>query len=154
MRPTNGQTTHSKFILIFNTRFRFRSIVASYQRMYPDYDVDVDAELEKYVFIKRFMRFDNVTLSNFRIFIALRCPSDTKATRKNCVQWWKIPSRCCTPKSMRVARFSSRAPMLPCWTLISVSFEQISNFLFSFSEYSRTIRHNNLKNVQQVHTRM
>lgn len=29
--------------------FRFRAIVLSYQRLFPDFSVDVDAELEKYV---------------------------------------------------------------------------------------------------------
>lgn len=43
-----------KFNVFYPPMFRFRSIVASYQRMYPDYSVDVDAELEKYVFMKRF----------------------------------------------------------------------------------------------------
>lgn len=28
--------------------FRFRSIVLSYQKIYPDFNVDVEAELEKY----------------------------------------------------------------------------------------------------------
>lgn len=35
---------------LFLCVFRFKSIVLSYQRLFPDFVVDVDAEIEKYVY--------------------------------------------------------------------------------------------------------
>lgn len=55
------------------TWHRFRSIVLSYQRIYPDFNVDVEAELEKYVsillFVYRFQFFERKT-TNFIDFCA------------------------------------------------------------------------------------
>lgn len=44
MRNLNENTLFRFFI-----DFRFRSIVLSYERLHPEFHVDVDSELEKYV---------------------------------------------------------------------------------------------------------
>lgn len=40
-----------RLISLFLFIYRFRSIVLTYQRLFPDFSVDVDAEIEKYVII-------------------------------------------------------------------------------------------------------
>lgn len=71
------------------TWHRFRSIVLSYQRIYPDFNVDVEAELEKYVsillFVYRFKLSSEKRLISL-IFVQIIILG-TKSTLKNYGRW-------------------------------------------------------------------
>lgn len=42
-------TKGTNIYFCFSFNYRFKSIVLSYQRLFPEFNVDVDAEIEKYV---------------------------------------------------------------------------------------------------------